>query len=248
LRAVALGAGGGALRAPGVAATVIQDPTRVDIRQAAGVDSALVSRAVADLAEPSPSDPAAVAVARASLGDSIEVTELIADLMAEAAPPLPGAGLATTLLDTTADLLERELGTRVVVVGIGGFDTHADQPARHQALLSDVATGIERFFERLGGSGLADRTLLVGMSEFGRRVAENGSDGTDHGRAGLQLLVGPGVNGGVVAPWDLGSLDDGDLPILVDARSVYAAGLDWLGGPTAEVLGGDIDDLNLITI
>ena len=76
--------------------------------------------------------------------------------------------------------------------------------------------------------------MVVTTSEFGRRVAENGSGGTDHGNGGLQFVFGPSVAGGTIhGGYDLSSLDDGDIPLAIDTRSVYQAALDWLGGDGA---------------
>ena len=89
--------------------------------------------------------------------------------------------------------------------------------------------------------------MLITTSEFGRRVAQNGSDGTDHGNAGAQFLLGPTVNGGqVVGELDLINLINGDVPTTVDTRSLYSVALDWLGGPTDELLGGPHDRLGLV--
>jgi len=83
-------------------------------------------------------------------------------------------------------------------------------------------------------------------SEFGRRVVENGS-GTDHGKASMALLAGGGVAGGqVVGQADLGALDEGDLAIGIDTRSMYAVALDWLGGPTDDLLGATYDRYGLL--
>jgi uncharacterized protein (DUF1501 family) len=86
-------------------------------------------------------------------------------------------------------------------------------------------------------------------SEFGRRVEENGS-GTDHGKASVALLAGSPLAGGhgggqIVGQADLGVLVDGDLPVVIDTRSMYAAALDWLGGPTDELLGDTYDRYGL---
>ena len=93
---------------------------------------------------------------------------------------------------------------------------------------------LEQFFALLDASGDLDRVMVVTTSEFGRRVRENGSGGTDHGNGGLQFVFGPVVNGGVVhGGYDLDALDDGDLPLAIDTRSVYQAALEWLGGDGA---------------
>jgi len=133
------------------------------------------------------------------------------------------------------------------LINLAGFDTHSDQLERQSALLAGMGTGIAGLFERLARSGHGDRTLLMTYSEFGRRVAANASGGTDHGTGGLGLLVGPGVAASaIVGDPDLGDLDQGDVRATIDARSLYANALDWLGGPTAEVLRGEFDTYDLI--
>ena len=123
----------------------------------------------------------------------------------------------------------------------------AGQLGTHDGLLAGVAEGISGFFDLLDRSGRRDEVMLMTTSEFGRRVAENGSGGTDHGQAGVQFLAGPVVNGGrVVGDLDLGRLDDGDVPTVVDTRSLYSVALDWLGGPTDELLDGPHDRLGLV--
>lgn len=156
---------------------------------------------------------------------------------------------ATALLAVAAQLVASEPGVEVIHVVVPGFDTHSGQLAVHEALLADVATGIAGFQAAITASGDAHRVLLLTTSEFGRRVAENGSIGTDHGKAGAQLLVSaaisrPGVHGGL----DLTDLDDGDLRPVVDPRSLYATALDWLddevGSPRSdEVIGAAFERL-----
>ena len=134
-----------------------------------------------------------------------------------------------------------------LVSGVG-FDTHANQATEHQTLLADLATGVSSFFTTLATSGRADRVLLITTSEFGRRAQQNGSDGSDHGHGGVHFAAGPAVHGGLHGTIDLGALADGDLAASVDTRSLYAAGLDWLGGPSAELLDGHKDTYGLITV
>ncbi len=90
--------------------------------------------------------------------------------------------------------------------------------------------------------------LLLTTSEFGRRAGQNGSDGTDHGHGGVHFVAGRAVRGGLHGDIDLGALVDGDLAASVDTRSLYAAGLDWLGGPTAELLDGHTDTYGLLKV
>ena len=148
-----------------------------------------------------------------------------------------------TRLAAAAELIVTEPGVRVVHVSLGGFDTHADQLAVQARLLDELATGIAGFQQRLVDAGQADRELLVTTSEFGRRVQENGSGGSDHGKGGVSFVVGSrlstagGVVHGVLDPADT---VDGDLRPVIDPRSLYATALDWLGpdaGVTDAVLG-----------
>jgi uncharacterized protein (DUF1501 family) len=163
--------------------------------------------------------------------------------------PSGGTGEAvtvTSLLEVAAGIIGLGVGTRVIVVSAGGFDTHADQAARHPALLSDLAQGLDGFLSTMQAKGRADDVLVITTSEFGRRVQENGS-GTDHGEASVHFLAGGKVNGGqVVGQANLANLDGGDLPIEIDTRSVYAVALDWLGGPTDEILHGHFDRHGLV--
>jgi uncharacterized protein (DUF1501 family) len=118
------------------------------------------------------------------------------------------------------------------------------RPDAHAPARADLADGVAGFFTALADD--AARVLLVTVSEFGRRVAENGSGGTDHGKAGVQFVVGPAVRGGVYGQYDLGALDDGDLPPRVDPGSLYTLALDWLGAPVEEILGRRYDTLGVI--
>ena len=96
-------------------------------------------------------------------------------------------------------------------------------------------------------AGRIDEVLVITTSEFGRRVAENGSAGTDHGNGNMAFVVGSGINGGkVVGDLGLGAIVDGDLPLTVDTRSLYGIALDWLGGPIDEVLGGSFDRYGIL--
>src|SRR5205085_8970166 len=121
---------------------------------------------------------------------------------------------------------------------IDGFDTHSNQRQEHQELLQQIASSVSNFFNQLQGSGDADRVVLMTFSEFGRRVQENGSKGTDHGAASCLFVAGPKVKGGAVGRYPkLDDLTDGDLRFGTDFRSVYATLLDqWLGVESRVVL------------
>jgi uncharacterized protein (DUF1501 family) len=155
-------------------------------------------------------------------------------------------GDITDGLTTAAELALSGTGVQIVHLSVGGFDTHAGELATHEALLDDLATGVQKFFDRLTAAGAADNVLLMTMSEFGRRVQENGSGGTDHGKGGVQFLIGPSVNGGVIGDFDLAKLDDGDLRGAIDPRSMYASALAWLGADPTQVLGGTYADLGVV--
>jgi uncharacterized protein (DUF1501 family) len=136
-----------------------------------------------------------------------------------------------------------DLAVGVFQVGIGGFDTHADQDAEggHPDLWGDISTALDAFHAELTAMGAADDVLVLVYSEFGRRVEENGSKGTDHGTSAPMFAFGNPVVGGVYGrDEDLTALDDDDnLVFETDFRQVYATVLErWLGADSAQVLGG----------
>jgi uncharacterized protein (DUF1501 family) len=158
-------------------------------------------------------------------------------------PPTELAGQ----LRLMARLLKANVGARVLYARQPGYDTHAGQLMPHAALLGELAGAVRAFLDDLAAARLAERVVVLTFSEFGRRVQENGSQGTDHGTAGPVLLAGPGVRAGLVgeAP-SLLDLQDGDLKMGLDFRRVYATVLeDWLGLPSKPALGGDFDKLPL---
>ena len=131
------------------------------------------------------------------------------------------------------------LGTKVYMVSLGGFDTHANQPARHESLMSRLSKAIQTFYKDLSDYGVADKVLSMTFSEFGRRVAENGSNGTDHGSAAPIMLFGPALkgNGFIGEHPNLRALDKkGNMESSVDFRAVYASVLtDWLCADAVDV-------------
>jgi uncharacterized protein (DUF1501 family) len=132
------------------------------------------------------------------------------------------------------------LGTRVYYADMGGFDTHAGQAGRHAALLRQFADAMRAFARDLKAQGNADRVLTMTFSEFGRRVKQNASGGTDHGTAAPMFLMGPMVRPGVHGRQpSLRELDgNGDLVYNVDFREVYTTVLEnWLGVEGRAVLG-----------
>jgi len=150
-------------------------------------------------------------------------------------------------LRLTARLIKAGLGTRVYYLEHGEYDTHGHQLARHAPLLEDLSASLKAFLDDLAASRLADRVAVMVFSEFGRRVEENGSMGTDHGTAGPVFLAGPCVRPGLVGDYpSLTDLQDGDLKMAVDFRRVYATVLTgWLGLPSEDALGGAFEPLPL---
>jgi uncharacterized protein (DUF1501 family) len=153
----------------------------------------------------------------------------------------PGNDLGRQLA-MVSSMIRAGLKTRVYYVQLGGFDTHAGQggaQGRHGQLLSQVGGALRAFYTDLKQQGNDQRVLTLSFSEFGRRVAQNASGGTDHGTAAPMFLVGPMAKPGVLSKHPtLSDLDDGDLKYLVDFRSVYAAVLsDWLKADSKEILG-----------
>ena len=148
-----------------------------------------------------------------------------------------GGDLATQL-QTVAALVRAGMSTRVYYVTLGGFDTHANQEGSHQRLLRQVGDSLLSFQNELKAQGNDGRVLTMVFSEFGRRVSENGSGGTDHGTAAPMYLVGPMVKPGVHGTHpSMTNLDDGDLKFTADFRQVYAAALkNWMGADADTIL------------
>ncbi len=129
-----------------------------------------------------------------------------------------------------------------------GYDTHANQSNTHRQLLGEFSGALQVFLNDLRDSQLEERVVVLAFSEFGRRVQENGSAGTDHGTAGPVFIAGSAVQGGLVgAHPSLTDLDAGDLKMSIDFRQIYAMLLDeWLSIPSINVLDGSFDRLQLI--
>jgi uncharacterized protein (DUF1501 family) len=141
--------------------------------------------------------------------------------LAETGADFPSSRLGRQL-QTAVQILAGGARTAVIKVAHGGFDTHANQRATHERLLRELAEALAAFRAALKHRGLWDKVLVMTYSEFGRRVAENGSQGTDHGTAAPQFLLGGKVKGGFYGEQpSLARLQDGDLMHTVDFRSLY---------------------------
>jgi uncharacterized protein (DUF1501 family) len=133
-------------------------------------------------------------------------------------------------LELISRLLKNDSCARVFYTVQGGYDTHASQLQTQANLLGELSSALKAFLDDLKEARLDDRVLVLAFSEFGRRVAENDSLGTDHGTAGPVFLAGPCVNAGLHGKsTNLSDLEGGDLKSTTDFREIYATVLDqWL--------------------
>jgi len=153
-------------------------------------------------------------------------------------------------LKLVAKLIGGGLPARIFYVSQGGYDTHTNQNGTHDRLLKDLGDSVKSFVEDMKAQANLSRVLLMTFSEFGRRVAENASSGTDHGAAAAMFVVGDKVKAGLLgqypslAPSDL---HQGDLKYSVDFRCVYAGVLEqWLKTKSEPILGKKLPPLELI--
>ncbi|HMB79857.1 MAG TPA: DUF1501 domain-containing protein [Vicinamibacterales bacterium] len=157
-------------------------------------------------------------------------------------------------LKAVAGAMVRGIGTKVFYVTTGGFDTHSSQNVNatggaYYNLMGTLNDGLLAFYTDLKNQGLLDDTLILSFSEFGRRISENGSNGTDHGAASVMLAMGGKVNGGLYGTAPNLNLDPknptlensaGDVTFETDFRSVYAQVIDnWLGTDSTKLLNGN---------
>jgi uncharacterized protein (DUF1501 family) len=192
------------------------------------------------------SDSVASFVQRAALDAYATADRLAALGRDDSNARYPSSGLAQRLR-LIARLLKGGFGARVFYTLQTGYDTHRAQPGTHFQLLNELSGALEAFHADLGASGLLDRVLVMAFSEFGRRVAENGSAGTDHGTSGPVFLAGTHIQSGLIGSYpSLTDLVDGDLKMTVDFRRVYATVLeDWLGLASRNALNGTFERMPL---
>lgn len=152
-------------------------------------------------------------------------------------------------LKTVGQLIAGGLPTRVYYASQGGFDTHTNQAANHGRLLQEFGDGMKAFIDDLQAQGNLGRVRVACFTEFGRRVAENASGGTDHGAGGAMFLLGERFSERWVGRYPSlapGDLVQGDLRFNVDFRRVYASLLDdWLRTPSEKILGGKLEKLRI---
>lgn len=157
-------------------------------------------------------------------------------------------GLANQL-KMVAQVIAGNLGTRLFSVGQGGYDTHANQKPTQDKNLAQLGDALDAFMQDMANIGQQDNVVIMGFSEFGRRVKQNGSNGTDHGTAEPMFIIGNKVQGGLYGAYpSLSDLDNnGDLKFNADFRSVYAGMLrDVVGADPAPVLSGSFDPISVI--
>ncbi|HEY9773814.1 MAG TPA: DUF1501 domain-containing protein [Planktothrix sp.] len=159
----------------------------------------------------------------------------------------PNSGFARSL-KFISQMICAGVDSRIYNVSLGGFDTHAAQQRTQASLLQQLSEGITAFQKDLEDHHLDQDVMIVTISEFGRRVAQNNGNGTDHGTAEPVFIVGSGVKGGVYGEYpSLNNLDSGDLKFTTDFRSIYATLLDrWLKGDSKQILGGRFDHLAFV--
>ncbi len=152
-------------------------------------------------------------------------------------------------LKTVSELIQSGVSTSVYYVSIGGFDTHINQPGQQERLLTQYAEAVSAFTNDIKAAGRTNDVLLMTFSEFGRRVKQNASRGTDHGTANNVFLIGGNLTPNKVfnpAP-NLTDLDEGDLKYSIDFRSIYATLLrDWLKTDDVAILGRKFDTLGFV--
>ena len=161
-------------------------------------------------------------------------------------------GFLAQNLAIVAKLIKGQLGTRLYVVSLEGFDTHAEQIPLHPMLLQELTTSVKAFMQDLQADNMMDNVLVMTFSEFGRTIWENGSAGTDHSTSAPLFLFGPGAQGGLYGSSpDLSRVNqDGDPIFDIDFRTIYASVLqDWFGlesATVASVLGQSFTTLPII--
>ena len=198
------------------------------------------------LAQPSRFDSPLAADAASAINDLYVVSSTVGPVLS-AQPPNAKSILAQQL-DVVANLIAANVPTRVWSATLGGFDTHANELGAQTALLGAVSDAVSGFLSKVGATPRANDVVVMVYSEFGRRVAANASQGTDHGTAGPVFVAGHRVGGGFYGEQpSLSQLVNGDLAVTTDFRDVYANLLEGvLGTDASQVIGGWTTKLNLL--
>ena len=152
-------------------------------------------------------------------------------------------------LKTISSLIMSDINTKVYYLSLGSFDTHVNQENQQKRLFTELNDAISAFVKDLKDNNRFQDVMIMTFSEFGRRVVQNASGGTDHGTANNMFFIGGGLKqkGLINAMPDLTNLNDGDLIHTVDFKNVYATVLrKWLDADDKEILGKQYDYLNFI--
>ncbi len=201
-------------------------------------DAALEQRLISDLNAVREASPALQFLSRQAT-NAIVSAQNVQKMAAGYKPDAeyPGQGLGPQLR-TIAQCIAAGLATRLFYAQVGGFDTHANQVNGHEQLLAQVGRAVGAFQKDMSAKGFADKIIMMCFSEFGRRVTQNDSNGTDHGAAGPMFVIGGKVKGGLYGAYpSLTDLVGGDLKYTTDFRQVYATLLDrWLKADSQKVL------------
>jgi uncharacterized protein (DUF1501 family) len=150
---------------------------------------------------------------------------------------------------TIASLIFSDINTKVYYVSLGSFDTHINQENQQQRLFKEMNDAVASFVKDLKANNRFNDVLLFSFSEFGRRVAQNASGGTDHGTANNMFFISGGLKekGVLNALPDLNDLDEGDLKYNIDFKNVYATVLkNWLGADAEKILGKNYTPLKFV--
>ncbi|MFB1295272.1 DUF1501 domain-containing protein [Mycobacterium sp. pW049] len=202
-----------------------------------------VNGLIAALSKSDPSDNAAMRLVCDSYRSAVRVNSGLKRVLAEHTPladdlDADDNGLAVQL-DAVAACIAADVPTQVYSVELGGFDTHADELGTQRDLLNNLDTAVTAFMKQISGGKHGKNVMIMAYSEFGRRVAANASEGTDHGTAGPVFIAGDRVRGGFYGDDpSLTDLVDDDLKVTTDFRDVYHEVLvSGLGSDSEPVLG-----------
>ncbi len=204
-----------------------------------GAPTATVNAQMAALAG-APAGNASTSRSRTVFGQTVQVAGDLAKINVSNGVNYPANSSLSRRLQAAANLLGAGLGTRIVTIDWGGFDTHGGQLGSQDPQLSVLGQALAAFQADLTTRGIAGNVVTCVFSEFGRRAGENASFGTDHGAGGPMQIIGTQVRGGLGgAPAPLSLLDRGNLRVTTDFRAVYGALLsEWMGGDAGAVLPG----------
>ena len=219
-----------------------------------GTDAVFARQSATRIASHLPDDMPHLAFVNLTARDAFATLDRVAQVNSYVSSvTYPNNGFAQALR-AVAGAIAKGIGTKVFWVQTGGYDTHAGQNTNaangaYAGLMATLNDGLTAFYNDLNNQGMLTDTLVLQFSEFGRRISENASQGTDHGAAGLMMVMGGGVRGGIygtaanlrTAP-DNPTLENngGDVRHETDFRAVYAKVIDgWLGANSVSILQGD---------